>query len=93
MSRLVVVSNRVGPVRESAKAGGLAVAIVDALREKGGVWFGWSGEISPEGTHANLKTEEAGRISMVTLDMDQADYDAYYDGSSLLRPSVHHQRL
>jgi trehalose 6-phosphate synthase len=93
MSRLVVVSNRVGPVRESAKAGGLAVAIVDALRNEGGIWFGWSGEISPEGTHGTLKTEEAGRISMVTLDMDQADYDAYYAGFSnrTLWPIFHYR--
>ena len=41
--RLVVVSNRVGPVRGAAAAGGLAVALVEALRERGGLWFGWSG--------------------------------------------------
>src|SRR5581483_6733661 len=41
--RLVVVSNRVGPVRGAARAGGLAVALVEALRESGGLWCGWSG--------------------------------------------------
>ena len=93
MSRLVVVSNRVGPVRESAKAGGLAVAIVDALRAGGGLWFGWSGDITPEGTHATLKVEEAGRISLVTLDIDQADYDGYYAGFSnrTLWPIFHYR--
>ena len=34
--RLVAVSNRVGPVRNAAAAGGLAVGLVDALQEHGG---------------------------------------------------------
>jgi trehalose 6-phosphate synthase len=93
MTRLVVVSNRVGPVRESAKAGGLAVAIVDALRSEGGVWFGWSGTVSPEGTHGPLKTEQVGRISLVTLDIDQADHDGFYAGFSnrTLWPIFHYR--
>ncbi|MEJ8572931.1 alpha,alpha-trehalose-phosphate synthase (UDP-forming) [Microbaculum marinum] len=93
MSRLVVVSNRVGPVRETAKAGGLAVAIVDALRTDGGVWFGWSGDISPEGTHGPVKREEAGRISLLTIDIDQAAYDTHYAGfcNRTLWPIFHYR--
>ncbi|WP_421862071.1 hypothetical protein [Parvibaculum sp.] len=45
MSRLVVVSNRVGPVKDAARAGGLAVALVDALKARGGLWYGWSGKV------------------------------------------------
>lgn len=56
MSRLVVVSNRVGPLKDTGQAGGLAVALVDTLNATGGIWFGWSGEISEEGTFGNLKT-------------------------------------
>jgi len=93
MSRLVVVSNRVGPVRETAKAGGLAVAIVEAMRSEGGLWFGWSGEVSEEGTHGSIKTEQAGKISLVTLDIDQGDYDTYYAGFSnrTLWPIFHYR--
>jgi len=29
-------------------AGGLGVAIEESLKKNGGVWFGWSGEISNE---------------------------------------------
>ena len=50
--RLVVVSNRVGPLDDEGKAGGLAVGLADALRRRGGLWFGWSGETSDEGTLA-----------------------------------------
>jgi trehalose 6-phosphate synthase len=44
MGRLVVVSNRIGDPRKPA-AGGLAVALGDALSRSGGLWFGWSGRI------------------------------------------------
>ena len=41
MSRLVVVSNRVAPIQEGeATAGGLAAGVLDALKQKGGLWFG-----------------------------------------------------
>jgi trehalose 6-phosphate synthase len=42
MSRIVIVSNRLADPRKTA-AGGLAVAIGDALQDSGGLWFGWSG--------------------------------------------------
>ena len=46
MSRLIVVSNRVAPISEGGPAaGGLAVGVFDALKETGGVWFGWSGDV------------------------------------------------
>ena len=44
MGRLVVVSNRVADPRKTA-AGGLAVALGDALAASGGLWFGWSGRV------------------------------------------------
>ena len=46
--RLVVVSNRV-PIPSGADApgaGGLAVALEAALRQRGGLWYGWSGAAS-----------------------------------------------
>ena len=49
MSRLVVVSNRVAPIREGEPtAGGLAAGVLDALEQKGGIWLGWSGEITDD---------------------------------------------
>lgn len=46
MSRLVVVSNRVAPIDEGKQsAGGLAVAVLAALKKTGGIWFGWSGDV------------------------------------------------
>ena len=46
MNRLVVVSNRVpAPSAAGAQAGGLAVALEALMQQRGGLWFGWSGQI------------------------------------------------
>ena len=79
LARLVAVSNRVGPVRGAAAAGGLAVGLVDALREHGGLWFGWSGRTAAAG-RARLHTEDAGGLTMATLDLTQHELDGYYNG-------------
>jgi trehalose 6-phosphate synthase len=88
--RLVAVSNRVGPVRGAAAAGGLAVGLVDALNERGGVWFGWSGKMAAAGK-SRLRTEKAGNITLATLDLTQHDYDGFYRGFSnnCLWPLLH----
>ena len=88
--RLVAVSNRVGPVKGAAAAGGLAVALVGALRERGGVWFGWSGRTVGAGK-ARLRTEKADGITLATMDLSQHDYDGYYNGFSnnCLWPLLH----
>ena len=51
-SRLIIVSNRVA-VPETPRAplaGGMAVAVKAALKNRDGLWFGWSGEIAEEPT-------------------------------------------
>ncbi len=49
MGRLIVVSNRIAPPDDKkASAGGLAVGVLGALKNTGGLWFGWSGEIGNE---------------------------------------------
>ena len=54
MSRLVVVSNRVADLTNAAQAGGLAVGLEDALRERKGMWFGWDGETVAPRTRLDL---------------------------------------
>ena len=91
MSRLVVVSNRVAPIKAGkVAAGGLAVGVYDALRQAGGIWFGWSGEVSA--TPA-INTEEVGNITYVTLPLNKRDYDQYYRGFSnaTLWPIFHYR--
>jgi trehalose 6-phosphate synthase len=93
MSRLVVVSNRVAPVDEGKQAaGGLAVAIAEALRAHGGIWFGWSGEVG-EQTSKTPKVAARGKLTYATLDLDQRDLDEYYNGfaNSTLWPLFHYR--
>jgi trehalose 6-phosphate synthase len=94
MSRLICVSNRVGPLKDSAKAGGLAVGLVDALKQEGGVWFGWSGEVTDQGTFGPMKRVEEGRVVLATIDFSAEDYRDFYAGytNRALWP-IFHNRL
>ncbi|MES2510684.1 MAG: alpha,alpha-trehalose-phosphate synthase (UDP-forming) [Pseudomonadota bacterium] len=94
MSRLVVVSNRVADPRKTA-AGGLAVALADALNTTGGMWFGWSGTIVKDGAsgEGELHTQQAGNVTLATVDLSQEDHDGYYLGYSndVLWPVFHYR--
>ena len=77
MSRLVIVSNRVPlPSERGARAGGLAVALADALRP-GSLWFGWSGKRSTRGASV-VNEQRSEQITYATIDLTDADYKAYY---------------
>jgi trehalose 6-phosphate synthase len=88
--RLVAVSNRVGPVKGAAAAGGLAVGLVEALTERGGLWFGWSGKTAGS-AHSRVRTEQIDDITLATLDLGQSDFDGHYNGFSnnCLWPLLH----
>lgn len=80
MNRLIVVSNRVGG-RRAAQAGGLATALQSALRERGGIWFGWSGRTVDTTDHA-VQVEQQDNVRYVTLDLSDAEHAGYYTGFS-----------
>jgi len=94
MSRLVVVSNRLADPRKPA-AGGLAVAVGDALARTGGLWFGWSGVIAEDLApgESRLKVRTAGKVSLATVDLSAEDHAAYYLGysNSVLWPVFHYR--
>jgi trehalose 6-phosphate synthase len=94
VSRLIVVSNRVTPISGSkaATAGGLAVGVLAALRETGGIWFGWSGETGAEGTPVP-KVFRTGNITYIQIDLGKADFDGYYGGfaNRTLWPLFHYR--
>ena len=95
MARLVVVSNRVADPRKSAAAGGLAVALGDALSANGGLWFGWSGTIVEGGTpgEGEVHTQQANNVILTTVDLCREDHDSYYLGYSngVLWPVFHYR--
>lgn len=90
--RLVVVSNRVAPFQEGrSAAGGLAVGVFDALKETGGIWFGWNGEIGSEAGAVQLDVRDP--ITYATIALSRKDYDQYYRGFSnaTLWPDFHYR--
>ena len=94
MRRLVIVSNRVADPQCGEASGGLAVCILDALRKRGGVWFGWNGEIVVDESEIAATHSSHGRCTLVTMPLTERDYREYYLGFSneVLWP-VHHYRL
>lgn len=92
MPRLVVVSNRVAPIQEGeATAGGLAAGVLDALKSKGGLWFGWSGTVTD--TSEAQAEHTVGPITLYTIDLARKDYDQFYRGfaNGTLWPVLHYQ--
>jgi trehalose 6-phosphate synthase len=93
MKRLVVVSNRVAPLDEGqVPSGGLAVAVHAALREKGGIWFGWNGDV----TTASPEAPEMARVDNITyatIGLSRRDYLEYYIGfaNATLWPLFHYR--
>jgi trehalose 6-phosphate synthase len=88
--RLVIVSNRVPlPSERGPQAGGLTVALADALRP-GSVWFGWSGRRSGL-TSIEPRLQRGDGITYATIDFSEADYRAFYVGfaNGALWPLLH----
>jgi trehalose 6-phosphate synthase len=92
LPRLVVVSNRVSIPKKGTKAGGLAVALREALETKGGLWFGWNGEVADEPVPVPRQVIH-GRITYVTTDLTRQDYEEFYNGfsNSTLWPLFHYR--
>lgn len=92
-NRLVVVSNRLAVVREGeSPVGGLAVAVHAALKDQGGIWFGWSGEVSASPSAEATITQDD-RLSYATIDLTRRDLNEYYSGfaNSVLWPLFHYR--
>lgn len=91
--RLIVVSNRVADPESTVKAGGLAVALKDALSDVGGVWFGWNGNTTDSYPSAPETTLVDG-ITYATTDLSSHEYETYYQGyaNQVLWPILH-QRI
>jgi trehalose 6-phosphate synthase len=78
LARLVIVSNRLALPREKGtRAGGLAVALREALARRGGLWFGWSGETTPT-TNEETSIVKSGKMTYATIDLSEADYQDFY---------------
>jgi len=92
MTRLVIVSNRVADLRSSQQSGGLAVGLADALRERGGIWFGWSGD-TVDRTVDEPAIEKFDKVETLALPLTRRDFSEYYVGyaNSVLWPLFHYR--
>jgi trehalose 6-phosphate synthase len=93
-SRLIIVSNRVA-VPEPAgnqKPGGLAVAVKAALKNRTGLWFGWSGK-AEDVTDSEPRIVERNKITYVVIDISNHDFQEYYNGfaNRVLWPILHYR--
>lgn len=89
--RLVVVSNRVAvPHASAGQPGGMTVGIVGALREHGGLWLGWSGQLV-DSAAAQRHHHAEGAVEYVTVDLPTAQFQGYYTGfaNQVLWPLFH----
>ena len=92
--RLVVVSNRVPlpACLATPAAGGLAVALEAALKARGGLWFGWSGEACKENEPVP-KFSTKGSLTYAVSDLSRRDIEQYYHGfaNRALWPICHYR--
>jgi trehalose 6-phosphate synthase len=92
-SRLIIVSNRVAlPDVRQQLAGGLTVAVKAALRDRSGIWFGWSGEISDSQAETPRRLTR-GRVDYAVIDLGKSDFEEYYNGfaNRVLWPILHYR--
>ncbi|MCP8467076.1 alpha,alpha-trehalose-phosphate synthase (UDP-forming) [Pseudomonas sp. ZM23] len=93
MPRLVVISNRVVVPDDThpAAPGGLAVAVEAAMRQRDGIWFGWSGEKAEE--PGPLTIAQRGNLTYILTDLHPQDFDEYYNGfaNRVLWPILHYR--
>ncbi|MGA9854910.1 MAG: trehalose-6-phosphate synthase, partial [Gammaproteobacteria bacterium] len=91
MNRLVAISNRVAlPGKRGSAQGGLATGLLAAMRQEGGLWFGWNGRVADRARdQADTITEDA--ISYATTPLTRREFEDYYLGfsNSMLWPLCH----
>jgi len=101
-NRLIVVSNRLPYVVERQNghkwalkpgSGGLVTALLPVLRDRGGVWIGWSG-VTNDVAHLDDIFNEASAAAgyeLTPISLSQDEIDKYYHGYSneVLWPLFH----
>jgi len=91
--RLVIVSNRVAcPKGDEPIEGGLAAALLPAVRSSGAIWVGSSGRFTDPGDKDSFaKIQALGTGAVATIDLPREVYRKFYEGfaNSALWPVMH----
>jgi trehalose 6-phosphate synthase len=74
------------------RAGGLEVAVKAALKRMSGIWFGWSGRVTPR-AKVETRTITRDKITYIVCDLAKEDHQEYYNGfaNRVLWPILHYQ--
>ena len=94
MSKLIVLSNRVNlPNPDNTQAGGLAVALQDALQDIGGIWVGWNGSRVDHGKEQKFQILKHQNVEYHTSPLTEPQYQGFYCGfaNNALWPLMHDQ--
>jgi trehalose 6-phosphate synthase len=90
---IIIVSNRVArPKPDVPIDGGLAAALLPAVRHSGAIWVGSSGRLADAtGKDSLAEIQPLGAGALATVDMPRAHYRRFYEGfaNSVLWPAFH----
>jgi trehalose 6-phosphate synthase len=93
-ARLIIVSNRVAVPDSPGTpfAGGMVVAAKAALKNRKGMWIGWSGKAADEPADAS-QAIHLNKVSYVLVDLPKSDIQEYHSGltNSVLWPILHYR--
>ena len=93
-ARLIIVSNRVAVPDSPGTpfAGGMAMAAKAALKNRKGMWVGWSGNAVDEPVDAP-QAVDLNKLTYVLIDLTKSDIQEYYKGlaNSVLWPILHYR--
>ncbi|MGH8296404.1 MAG: alpha,alpha-trehalose-phosphate synthase (UDP-forming) [Steroidobacteraceae bacterium] len=91
MGRLINVSNRV-PLAKTVAPGGLAVGVLAAMRDRGGLWFGWSGETCGGQEPSEPEITIRDSLTYATIPLPQTLHERFYSGfaNGTLWPLFHY---
>lgn len=80
------------PRERVSRAGGLAVALRESLQQHGGLWFGWSGEVS-DAPVADPRRARQGRVDYAVLDLTTEEHKGFYleFANGILWPLCHYR--
>ncbi len=93
-ARLIIVSNRVAVPDSPGTpfAGEMAVAAKAALKNRKGMWIGWSGKAADEPVEMP-QAVDINNVAYVLIDLSKNDIQEYYNGltNSVLWPILHYR--
>lgn len=67
------------------------MALSESVKDTGGLWLGWSGDVKQRGETPQVTSTRFGEATLVGVDLNKRNFDGYYSGfsNSVLWPVMH----